>query len=236
MSSVSDEMVHAIAARVAGRILAPSATRSPAARYAVLAVSNDGPALARTAEELAQHRAPCVVVADCPTAAAGAIATIRARHTEARILDGEAAFDVDATLNGADRVLAPSMSLALASRVASLQPDFPAASVIVRALLHGVPVEASLDDRDFAASEHAVPGARRAVQAIAARLVELGISLPRPNVAVDHSSARDGHPSRDRYAISAPLDEFIDFLESRTCTIDGSSKCNGCGACEMRGF
>src|SRR5690606_26795713 len=130
-----------------------------------------------------------VVVADCPSGAAGALATALARLPRAHVVSGEAAYDAAQLVAGADLVVAPSMNLALASRVASMQADTPAAAAILRALLSGVRVEASFDSRDFAVAPGAPEGARRALDEIVERLRALGVVLERQRLVAIAAAA-----------------------------------------------
>jgi hypothetical protein len=138
------------------------------------------------------------------------------------------------------------MDLALASRVAAMQSDTPASRAVLRALLAGRPVEATLDEREFAVAPRAPAGARDALAEVLERLRRLGVavadrsedppSAARSLAASAAYGAGRAHPSQERFTFPEPLDEFVDYLESRPCSIETGKPCVGCGACEARGF
>ena len=208
-------------------------------RYVVLALSGEGRGLDAALASLSGSGETAVAVADCATASAGALATALARVRSLRAVTGETAYDAATLVAGAVRVLAPSMDLALASRVATMQADTPAARAILRALLAGVPVDATLAEREFSVSASAPEGARRALDDVLARLRDLGVRVS--GVADAVAAARAGgaagpHPSQERFGFSEPLGEFVEFLEGRPCSIETDKPCIGCGVCEARGF
>jgi hypothetical protein len=249
MATVPDELLHTIATRVAQQVLRPSASSEAwPASYVLLVLSGGGAALDGTIARLAGHRGAIVGVADCPSAAAGALAAARARIPSMTVL-AEEPTDVEVLVARADRVLAPAMDLALASRVAALHGETPGSRILLRALLGGTPVEVTLDDRDFRVSDRAPEGARRAVEQVEARLRALGFSVAdsAPRAAEARASAPAApvqndpdtirpHPSQDRFELPKSVNEFVDFLEHRGCTIEPGKPCIDCGACETRGF
>jgi hypothetical protein len=232
MTGISDQVLNDIATRVARRVAEDRAEPpAPSGRYTVLALSGEGRGLDAALAALAEAACPVVAVADCAAGSAPALAAALARLRTVRALTGETAFDADALVAGADRVLAPAMDLALASRVAAMQTDTPAARAILRGLLAGVRVEASLADREFAVAASAPEGARRAVDDVLARLRELGVGIAEPAPA-----AAAHHPSQERFGFLEPIGEFLEFLDARPCSIEAGKPCVSCGACESRGF
>jgi hypothetical protein len=240
MPEISDHLLTDIAARVARRMATgPAAPERVPGRYTVLALSGEGRGLDAALEALAASGEPAVAVADCATSSTGAIATALARVRSLRALTGEASYDAVALVAGAVRVLAPAMDLALASRVASMQADTPAARTILRALLAGVRVDATLAEREFAVSASAPDGARRALDDVVARLRDLGVHVSdgAPKAVAARAGVPAGpHPSQERFGFPEPLGEFVEFLEGRPCSIETDKPCVGCGACEARGF
>lgn len=243
MTDISEQLLHDVASRVARRVASSAEASAPLpARYTLLALSGEGSSLVPSLDRLLDA-GETVAVADCPAGAAGALAAALARLPRLRVAAGEGAFDAGRLVAGADRVLAPSMDLALASRVAAMQSDTPASRAVLRALLAGVPVDASLDERDFAVAPGATEGARRALEEVVARLRSLGVAIgaaPRPARAaaagLPPPAGGGPHPSQERFHTPEPLDEFVEFLESRPCMIETGKPCVACGACEARGF
>ena len=237
MTNIPEQVLQDVASRVARRVASGADESAPAmpARYTLLVLSGEGSDLAAALDRVAAE-GDAVVVADCPAGTAGALATALARLPRAHPVSGEVAYDSGRLVAGAGLVLAPSMNLALASRVAAMQADTPAAAAILRALLSGVSVEASLDDRDFTVAPEASDGARRALEEIVTRLKALGVALERPRAAAAVAAPAGIHPSQERFELSDPLNEFLDYLEKRPCLIEQGKPCVGCGACETRGF
>lgn len=242
MSGISDRLIHDIASRVARRV-AGADERALPTRYVLVALSGSGGALDADLGRLASQPRPVVAVADCETAGASAVAAALARVPSLTVVSGESAYDAVALVSGAERVVTPSLDLALASRVASMRPDTPAAKVVVRALLAGVPVEASLDASDFAVAPEAPAGAREALEGIVGRLRELGVDVGRTEpapLAARASAAAYGagkaHASQERFGFPKPLGELVEFLENRPCSIESGKPCVDCGVCEARGF
>ena len=264
MTSVPEQLVHDVAARVARRVTSgDEVTRALPPRYVLLVLSGSGGGLGEAISRLAEARDPVVAVLDCPTASAGALAAARSRIPSLLALSGEEASGTDTLISRADRLVAPALDLALASRVAALQADTPGSRAILRALFRGVPVEATLDEREFQVSERAPAGARRAVSQIEARLSELGLALapgpgtgtfaaangPRSRTPGSGAFATGGsgspssvygagrpHPSQERFGFPESVNEFVEFLERRACIIEPDKPCVNCGACETRGF
>ena len=212
-------------------------------RYALLALSGCGDALTSTLSVLAHSSHSTVAVSDCPTGSAGAVATAMALLPGLRVVTGTGAFDAERLVAHASEVVAPAMDLSLASRIAAMQSDTPASRVVLRALLHGVPVRATLDEREFDVDQGASDGARRAVASILSKLRELGIGLSEPGSHSPPMLARaaahgagSSHPSQERFDLPSDLNEFIEYLEHRPCTIEPGKPCVECGACETRGF
>lgn len=242
MPSVPDQLLHDIAARVAQRV-ARVETPSLPARHVLVALSGLGPGIESELDRIASLGESVVAVADCPTGSAGAMAVAMARVPGLVPVTGEAAFDADVLVAGAERVIAPSLDLSLASRVAAMQADTPASKVVLRALLAGVPVEATLDASAFCFSSSAPAGAREAVATLVSRVRELGVSVghtsaaPPPLVRAAAAAYGAGpHPSEERFTLAEPLDEFVEFLERRPCSIEAGKPCVSCGVCEARGF
>lgn len=239
MTGISDQLLSDIAARVAGRVAkAAPAERRGTGPYTLLALSGGGGELTGALDALASAGGRVVAVADCPTGTAGPMAEALARLRGLEALTGEAAYDADAAVAGAERVLAPAMDLALASRVASMQADTPASRAILRALLAGISVEATLDDRAFAVSRRAAEGARRALSDIVDRLGALGVRIDASShvAAAPRAAAAASHPSRERFSFAEPVGEFVEFLQNVPCSIEPDKPCVGCGVCEARGF
>jgi hypothetical protein len=255
MPTVSDELLRQIATRVAQKVHSSTTNRrSWPERYLLLVLSGGGSALEAALDRLAATPESIVAVADCPSATAEALAAARARIPAISVVTDEPS-EVESLVAHADSVLAPAMDLALASRVASLQTDTPGARVLVRALLRGVRVEATLDDREFRVSEGASDGARRAVEQIESRLRAIGLVIRSEPVPVRVAAAAASsagsalatpagsratvirqHPSQDRFELPRSVDEFVDFLEQKGCSIEPGKPCIDCGACEARGF
>jgi hypothetical protein len=55
-------------------------------------------------------------------------------------------------------------------------------------------------------------------------------------VAAVAAAAGAPHPSQERFTFAEPLDEFVEYLESRPCSIEAGKPCVNCGVCEARGF
>jgi hypothetical protein len=250
MTVAPEQLIQDIAARVAERVTSQrDATDSLPARFVLLVLSGDR-GIEPTIRRLMGSGETVVALVDCPTSAASALASARALIPAVRAISADDAASADALAGRAQRVTAPALDLALASRVVALNGDSPGARVILRALLRGVPVEATLDEREFQVSPQAPAGARRAVEAIEARLRELGIVLSvgadalspaaRTSLPVLPSPSAYGagrpHPSQERFEFPGSLNEFVDFLESRACVIEPGKPCIHCGACETRGF
>jgi hypothetical protein len=242
MPEISDELLHDVASNVARRIASGSnATASRDGRTVLLALSADGVVLERELSRLSTSSEPLVAVTDSAAGASPALASALARLPRLAGMSQADAADVERLISSASRVLAPAMSLTLASRVAALQSDTPASRVILRAAMRGIPVEATLNDSDFALSDQAPAGARRAVESIVVQLRELGIAVetPRPPAVARAAAAASSfaaHPSVDRFAGREPLSDFVDSLASQPCSIEPGQPCVDCGVCEMRGF
>lgn len=243
MPEISEELLHDVASNVARRIASgnvPASARS--GRSVFVALSSDGAALDIELTQLSLSGESLLAVVDSTDRSTPALASAMARLPRLVAVQEMAVHELDAQSSTADRVVVPAMSLALASRVASLQSDTPAARVILRAALHGVPVTATLNEDDFALSDQAPSGARRAVEGVLERLRDLGIHVgsPRP-VAMARTAAAGAtsstlHPSVDRFAGREPLRDFVDSLASKPCSIEPGQPCVDCGVCEMRGF
>lgn len=86
----------------------------------------------------------------------------------------------------------------------------------------------------------------RAVEGILGQLRELGVSVaesqraPAVPAPVLSGAAVYGagavHPSQERFGLPSELNEFVEYLESRPCSIEPGKPCVDCGACETRGF
>jgi hypothetical protein len=250
MATVPEELLQTIATRVAKQVRdAATGSTSWPARFVLLVLSGEGDDVDATLAGLASTGEPIVGVADCPTAAAGALAAARARVPSMRVIADEP-NDLDALVGRAVRAEAPAMDLALASRVAALQGETPGARILLRALFAGVPVHATLDARDFRVSERAPEGARRALEQVEARLRALGLAVgprvvapgPPTGTPVHHVSLPRPtavslpHPSQERFELPKSVNEFVEYLEHRGCTIEPGKPCIDCGACETRGF
>jgi hypothetical protein len=242
MPAASDQLLHDIAARVARRVASGESSALPP-RYLLVALSGCGAGLEHELDRAAAHGTPIVAIADCPTGSSAALAAAMARLPGLIVVSGEGAYDTERLVAGAERAVAPSLDLALASRVASMQTDTPASRALLRALLAGVPVEASLDGREFAVSSDAPAGARAAVEGLVSRVRALGVHVTGSTaapasraVAAGVAAAAASHPSQERFAPAEPLDEFVEFLETRPCSIEVGKPCVSCGVCEARGF
>ena len=246
MTATPDQVLHDIASRVARRVASGNGIASALpAKYTLLALSGEGAGLGAEIARLAASAEPVVAVADCPAGAAGALATTLARLPRVKAVSGEEAFDTGRVVLGAERVVAPSMDLALASRVAAMQADTPASRAVLRALLHGVPVEASLDERDFLASPLAPAGIRQALEDVVGRLRQLGVVVhgrpaqheaPAPRASAAAYGAGHSHPSQERFAVPEAVGEIVEFLENRPCSMETDKPCVNCGVCDSRGF
>lgn len=240
MPEISDELLHDVASNVARRIASgSSAAMARTGRSVLLALSGDGAALDRELADLAQTGESLVAVSD-GTHASTALAGAQARLPRLAVATDLDDRDLEAALSAVERVVAPAMSLALASRVASLQTDTPASRVILRAALRGIPVTASLNEQDFAISDLAPAGMHRALDGVLARLRDLGVRIEGRRAAspraVAAASSVGPHPSADRFAAREPLRDFVDSLASQPCSMEPGQPCVECGVCEMRGF
>jgi len=242
MPEVSDELLRDVASNVASRIMSGSVAQPSRSRGGVmLALSADGEALGRTLIDLSRSGAAIQAVIDSSDETSPALASALTRLPQLESVTTGNGAGLEALLAGVDRVVAPSMSLALASRVASLQADTPAAHAILRSVLNGVPVEASLHEPDFVMSEQAPAGAKRAVDGVLSRLRELGVVIGAverlPLVRAAAAGVASGaHASAERFAGSEPLSDFVDSLAGKPCSIEAGQPCVDCGVCEMRGF
>ncbi len=242
MPQISDELLHDVASNVARRFASGSSAVAPrTGRAVLLALSADGVVLERELAGLSTTNEAMVAVTDCADGASPALACALARLPRLAGASPSELTDVEQMISRASRVVAPAMSLALASRVAALQSDTPTARVILRAALRGIPVEATLNDSDFTLSDQAPAGARRAVESVIGRLRELGIAVETPRTpavarAAAAASPLSAHPSADRFAGREPLSDFVDSLASQPCSIEPGQPCVDCGVCEMRGF
>ncbi len=236
MPGISESVLNDIVASVARRVASPP-RGVPSAGYVLLALSGDGPQLRTELDRIASSGQPVLAVVDCVDGSAGALAVAHARIPELATVLGEEAYDAPALVGAASRVVAPSMDLALASRVVSMQADSPAARVIVRALLSGgVCVEGSLDRTEFAVSECAAVGTRNAVLELVRRLRELGVDLRDVSGDEPADASQFVDASQERFTFPESLDELVEVLENRPCTIEVGKACVACGACEARGF
>jgi hypothetical protein len=242
MPEISDELLHDVASSVARRIASGSIATGPrSGRMVLLALSADGPVLDHELSKLSETTESLLAVTDCPDGSSPALASALARLPRLAGASAAEVLDVERLVSSADRVVVPAMSLGLASRVAALQSETPSAAVVLRAALRGIPVNATLNETDFAVSDLAPAGAKRAVDGVLSRLQELGIhlELQRPR-AVARAAAASAvpvvHPSTDRFAGREPLSDFVDSLASQPCSIEHGQPCVDCGVCEMRGF
>lgn len=242
MPQISDELLHDVASNVARRIASgSSAAASRDGRTVLLALSADGVVLERELSRLSTSSEPMVAVTDSTDGASPALASAMARLPRLTGLTPNETNEIEHLISSASRVLAPAMSLTLASRVAALQSDTAASRVVLRAAMRGIPVEATLNDSDFTLSDQAPAGARRAIEGVVVRLRELGIAVETPRQpAVARAAAAASsfavHPSADRFAGREPLSDFVDSLASQPCSIEPGQPCVDCGVCEMRGF
>lgn len=245
MPEISDELLHDVASNVARRIASGSVASAPRSGGGVLlALSSDGPVLDRALATFGHAYGPIFAVIDGADSSSPALASAMTRLPQLEPIRDADVRKMEDSFAGVDRVMAPAMSLALASRVAALQADTPAARVVLRAALRGVPVDVSLDEPDFILSEQAPAGAKRAVDGVLSRLRELGIhvpslqSLPVSRAAAAAAGAAPflSHPSADRFAGREPLRDFVDSLASKPCSIEPGQPCVDCGVCEMRGY
>lgn len=242
MPGFSDELLHDVASRVARRIASGSAPQPlPTGGVTVLVLSGAGPALDRELAAVGPSDSRLVAVADSPSGGSPGLGCALARLANLTVSNDAGTEAGDELLARAERVLAPAMSLALASRVASLQADTPSSRVILRAVLRGIPVEASVDAADFHVSAEAPSGIRRAVHDVLERLRGLGIrvsSPPEGTVARARAAGASAgfHPSSDRFVCDEPLADVVDELASHPCSIEPGKPCVECGVCEMRGF
>ncbi len=242
MPEISDELLHDVASNVARRIASGSnAAASRDGRTVLLALSADGAVLERELSRLSTSSEPMTAVTDSADGSSPALASAMTRLPRLSGVSSTEANEIERLISSAGRVLAPAMSLTLASRVAALQSDTPASHVVLRAAMRGIPVQATLNDSDFTLSDLAPAGARRAVESVVARLRELGIEVEAPHPpAVARAAAAAAsfaaHPSADRFAGREPLSDFVDSLASQPCSIEPGQPCVDCGVCEMRGF
>lgn len=247
MTAIPEQLLQDIAATVAQRFAASgSESHQPRSGYVLVVLSGEPQAGDDLLAGLERIDGGALALPDRPSSAA-TVAGAKAL-APALSIAADGVTDVDGLVGRASRVVAPAMDLALASRVASLQADTPGARAILRALFGGTRVEASLDVHDFDVSERAPEGTRRAVASVESRLRELGIELRRAERAggspeIPHHITPSGaygagwaHPSQDRFTLPASVNEFVDFLERKGCSIEPGKPCVDCGACETRGF
>src|ERR1043166_9539821 len=134
MPTIPEELLQRITTRVARQMAGGAVSPDPLPRSIVLLfLPGEAPTPEAVLGRLAEAESPIVAVPDCASASARALAASRARLSSLVVLaEGS---DLDAALDRATRIVAPSLDLALASRVAALQTDTLGARAVVRGLL-----------------------------------------------------------------------------------------------------
>ncbi len=134
-------------------------------------------------------------------------------------------------------ILLVAPSLDFASRLIQLQTEHPAVDLVVRALYAGKRVQAVLGGMLSSKGEN---GLFKAISEMRERLKSFGIELKQP--APDpHSAlklpvlADEPHPSRLRLK-REPVEEFVEFLQSKQCIMEKGKPCDQCDMCNTLGF
>jgi hypothetical protein len=151
-------------------------------------------------------------------------------------------------------IVAPSLDLA--SKITLLQTDCPTANFIIRALLANKRVVAVIEGMlaGRPPSDTPLSGIYRAVEDLRTKMAGLGIqlipasemgripeepvmqvfkSIPLPVLGPQHASQ---HPSRQRIEVADSVNEFIDFLQTKQCTMEKGKPCDQCDICTTLGF
>jgi hypothetical protein len=164
----------------------------------------------------------------------------------------------DQQLASCSKVVLVAPSLDLASKITLLQTDCPAADLIIRALLAGKRVVAVTEGMLACRTGENLPpaGIYRAVEDLRAKLADLGIemipaaemgrtretlSMPAPaarsiHLPILNSQSTSQHPSRERVHVTDALNEFVDFLQTKQCTMEKNKPCDHCDICNTLGF
>lgn len=134
-------------------------------------------------------------------------------------------------------LVAPSLDFA--SRLIQLQTDNPAVDLVVRALYAGRKVQAILDGMLSKTGEN---GLFKAIDEIRNRLIAFGIEIQQPLDAVPDTASKlpvitgnEPHPSTLRFK-REPVEEFIEFLQSKQCHMEKGKPCDQCDMCNALGF
>jgi hypothetical protein len=148
-------------------------------------------------------------------------------------------------------LVAPSLDIA--SKIALLQTDNSIVDLIVRALYTGKRIVAIVEGMLAASKDRpdsASLGLISAVEELRNKLALLGIEISQdPNIlnqaksisnvknshhlpVLQHTSST--HPSRERF--QEPLNEFLDFIQVKQCTMEKNKPCDQCDICNSLGF
>jgi hypothetical protein len=166
--------------------------------------------------------------------------------------------NTESSLAACATVVLVAPSLDLASKITLLQTDCPTANLVIRALLAGKRVIALTEGMLACTTQSAHPasGIFRAVHELRDKLIDLGIELVsadepgnRPGSSVFSTSAERParlpvlnpqsvaqHPSQQQVHVGEALNEFIDFLQTRECTMEKGKPCDKCDICNTLGF
>jgi hypothetical protein len=171
--------------------------------------------------------------------------------------------EMGGALNTCRTLVLVAPSLDLASKISLLQTDCPTANLVISALLARKRVIAVIEGMlagrpaaDSLAADSPSTGIFRAVDELRAKLSGLGIELitaaemgrtpeapPMPvsavrsaHLPVINPQPTSQHPSRERIHVTDALNEFIDFLQTKQCTMEKGKPCDNCDICNTLGF
>lgn len=161
--------------------------------------------------------------------------------SEARAEHPAAEFVTLDCLPASDRfstILLVAPSLDFASRLVQLQTEHPAVDLVVRALYAGKRVQAVLGGMLSSNGEN---GLFKAISEMRERLKSFGIELKQPSEPHRVPElklpvlADEPHPSRLRLK-REPVEEFVEFLQSKQCVMEKGKPCDQCDMCNALGF
>lgn len=163
---------------------------------------------------------------------------VRAEHpaTEFVTLD-----DLPKSSERYSSLLLVAPSLDFASRLIQLQTDHPVVDLVVRALYAGKRVQAILSGMLSQAGEG---GLLKAIGEMRERLKSFGIEFQQPDAPDPYAHrapalrlpvVAEPHPSRLRLK-REPVEEFVEFLQSKQCHMEKGKPCDQCDMCNTLGF
>lgn len=155
-------------------------------------------------------------------------------------------------------LVAPSLDLA--SKISLLQTDCAIASLVIRALFANKRVLA-VAEGILAEPANLRAGLQRALADLRGKLTDLGIEIvsteelgtllaasrpapahtATPVKAVTRSASlpvlpASQHPSQQRMHHNDALSEFLEFLQTKQCTMEKGKPCDNCDICNTMGF